>query len=223
MTKEREEEKKYLSELATIQKIADLMGLKLKNRRLQEDRFYYGLSVTIEKENFSLWISTDRSETKFFIAGDYPLGIRGEVMNPYGYNEERNDKIRVSTSKTPEQIKKDIERRLVPEYLKRREIVKEKIAADAKYKNNKLNLIKYIEEKTELSFNQTGDEKYEEEGYFDLGKISENLRGDLKLYDGESFQLELKRLTKEQVALIIAVLKPEKNFKDLILIAQAQA
>lgn len=52
-------------------------------------------------------------ENKFHISGDFPRTIKGEP----GFYGNSQSSINVSVSKTPEQIAKDIERRLLPVYL----------------------------------------------------------------------------------------------------------
>lgn len=98
--------------------VAKALGWSVKKER-EADRTDYRPSAGIEIVNGleGLYLSIGsygNPEQRIGVSGQYPRDAKGQHINA-PYNEEF-PRITVSSTKTPEQIAKDITRRLLPEY-----------------------------------------------------------------------------------------------------------
>ena len=122
-----------------INKAMTILGFtEIKNDERQFGRVHQGY----EKGDMKLYGScSSYGKWRIEISCSYPRDCKGEYIRPYDYNETAKDSITVSSDKSPEQIAKDIERRLMPEYKDRLAKVKEKIRHYDDYHNSTISTL----------------------------------------------------------------------------------
>lgn len=190
-----ERKERYLAMESKIKSIAKILGFELDNRN---EEYYWGFNREISRGNKKLWVVALSYGTKdrIMISGSYPRDAKGSYINPYGYNESRADKISVAASKTPEQIAKDITKRLLPEVERCLGIVQKQIDQNDNYHSSRKETIKYVADKTGFNYSDHKEDgciyQYEDELSIDVEPRSEG-RLEIKL-SGVSKELAVKIL-----------------------------
>lgn len=194
----QEREVNYIKTEQKITAVCNILGFQLDNRETD----YWNFAREIIKGDIKLFIRADsyQSKGKFEISGSYPRDAKGQYINPYEYNESRADKINVAMTKTPDQIAKDIERRLMPEYLLRLAKVQERISSNDNYHSSRQETIKEIASATGFEVST-----HVEDGaiYF----YDDGFTIDVKPYSGKEVEIKLSGVSKDNAIQILKLLK----------------
>jgi hypothetical protein len=200
----------YTEELAERQKVNNkIMGeLNLKldkafsilgfKRKPNDEKPFERISSKYINGDMSLYVSTSGYEKwKIRISGDYPRNWKNEYIRPYDYNEKASDSINVSHEKTADQIAKDIERRLMPEYKIRLAKVQKLNKSSNDYQNNSIKLLEELK--------GFPADKYETENR----KFSLHMETGFCSIDvhGNEVSLDIHSVSGETAKKIIAILK----------------
>lgn len=194
----QERVEKYEQAEKIIQSVCEIMGFELDEREVD----YWCFAREISKGDIKLFIRADSygHKGKFEIIGSYPRDSKGQYINPYDYNESRADKINVSMTKTPEQVAKDIERRLMPEYLLRLAKIKKRIDESDNYHLSRQETIKQIAKATGFEIST-----HVEDGaiYF----YDDGLSIDVKPRSGHKVDISIGGLSSEKAIQVLKLLK----------------
>ncbi len=206
MTPEQKERtKEYKKHEVTFLAVAEILGGTLDTR--PDEIWTFVRSIKLAKgEIFVRFGGNWGPKGSYHISGSYPRDAKQSYINPYDYNETRQDSINCSSNKTPEQIAKDIARRLLPEYFLRLAKVEKQILDNDTYHADRKTAIEFVSRETGLPI-----ETDKEGGTIrvDYGEIS----GACEPIGHHDIHLELRYITPEQAAHIINYLKastPEK-------------
>lgn len=149
-----------------------------------------GTGLSFEEEGGRIWITGENPDGKYVKVYDTD------------HKEVENVKISVKSEKSSQQIAADIKRRLLPDYLRRFELAKKKIAEEEAYKNLVIQNIKTL----------TGKDPSEQEirdgmvRYFGLAED-----GDAMIrVGGEWITLELRSINMDQAKKVMDLLRKKK-------------
>ena len=96
-----------------VNQVATILKMSIAFPSDEDMRWHKYSHLTKEHQKIRISNGAYQEEHKLHISGEFPRTIKGEVGR-YG---ESKSSINVSDSKTPEQIARDIEKRLLPIYL----------------------------------------------------------------------------------------------------------
>ena len=198
--KEAFEQKKAAEVLTKVRAVIKHLGLTITEER---ERSKWRVHENATNGELSLWFSSAKSSKWMIkIGASYPRDAKGQYVDPYNYGEKRDDRINVSSSKTPEQISADINRRLMPVYLARLAKVNERIAEANAYAD-----------KTKSNLNALADirgtkaDKYEDErNTLSLTFGHSDGYGDARV-QGDSVTFELRSVSIETAKKIMQAVK----------------
>lgn len=195
-----------------IEAVAKLLGGSLKEEKPDIDGSVpYSFSREILLPDGSLWVTSQTYQNKnhFHFSGQYPRTKKGEYIRPYGYGEAASDSINVSKDKTPEQITKDVTRRLLPEYALRLAKVRAQVADYDGFHASQQNAIKTVSEKSGLT---SSDHKENGIIQFDFktGVDNGEGRGDVTPSGRGAVNMSLSYLSPSQAVSILKLLNAKQ-------------
>jgi hypothetical protein len=146
-------------------------------------------------------------EGKIHVSSDLPKNAKGETPYVSGYGQlgKRMPSINVSFDKTPQQIAKNIERRLLPEYLSILEKAVKQIADSDAYYNKTENFAKEIAQVIGVEAQGNKVDFYRSEPASRDPKKVLKMRGEIEVHDDEvSLNLRLSyEVTKDVLEFLI--------------------
>ena len=166
-----------------------------------------GESITLRSSRYEKW--------RIDVYGNYPKGLNGEYVNVYefckktrtdGSEYDSNDEVRdpdvhISSNKIASVIAKDITQRFMPGYLKRLELVKQRIAESQKYENVTIETMAFVAGRSLFA----EEVKSKELDYY---HTSGHL-GEMK-FSGTRVDMEVSDLTRTQAKAILEIINKVK-------------
>lgn len=185
-----------------INEVAKVLGMTMEEYPERYDNFCYIVGENEVKICVSNGNYPKNAESKLRIFSSYPRAQKGGAL----WDHRHNIEINISSSKTPEQIAHDIERRFLPAYLTNLEIIKKSNKQNDDYIEGKANTIKRVSD--HFGWELTGQDK----NFFYPPTIEENeidpFEGlhRVEAYDDQKVRFELT-VTPEKAIEIIELLK----------------
>ena len=145
----REQKERESAKIANekIKIVIGILGFEVKPEDKDGMKCYWRATAWTEpKDGLTLHFSQGYGShsSRISISGGYPRTAKGEYIRPNGYNEKREDEITVSIDKSPQQMVKDIESRLLPVCAKYLAEVKKQITSADDYENTTVSTLETI-------------------------------------------------------------------------------
>lgn len=214
--RERKERQELFASLRLkMDAVSVLLGGFLKPEKEDIDGgvpYNFSAEIVLPDNGGVLWVTSETYQNKkhFHFSGQYPRTKKGEYVRPYGYGETPADSINVSRDKTPEQIAKDVTRRLLPEYKTRLEKVRAQVADYDGYHESQQTAIQTVSQGAGLTFSD-----HRENGIIQFSFASDRAddgegNGDVIPLGRGTVKLSLSYLSPAQAVAILELLKAEQ-------------